>query len=79
MPDPMIQTERRGDVLIVTLNRPDRLNAAPPQMFEDLRTALATLDGARAVLIAAAGSARARMSAAGRSGATTPATPPSRR
>ncbi len=55
MPDPMIQTERRGDVLIVTLNRPDRLNAAPPQMFEDLRTALATLDGARAVLIAAAG------------------------
>ena len=33
MPDPMIQTERRGDVLIVTLNRPARLNAAPPQMF----------------------------------------------
>ena len=55
MPDPMIQTERRGDVLIVTLNRPDRLNAAPPEMFDDLRTALATLDGARAVLIAAAG------------------------
>ena len=23
-------TERRGDVLVLTLNRPERLNAAPP-------------------------------------------------
>jgi len=47
--------ERRGDVLVLTLNRPDRLNAAPPAMFVELRDALAHLDGARAVLIAGAG------------------------
>ncbi|UZK70722.1 enoyl-CoA hydratase-related protein [Sphingomonas sp. S1-29] len=50
-----ILTERRGDVLVVTLNRPDRLNAAPPAMFDELRAALGDLDGARAVLIAGAG------------------------
>ncbi len=46
-----ILSERRGDVLVLTLNRPDRLNAAPPAMFEELAAALADLDGARAVLI----------------------------
>lgn len=50
-----ILTERNGDVLIVTLNRPDRLNAAPSRMFEEISDALANLDGARAVLIAGAG------------------------
>ena len=30
----MILSERRGDVLVLTLNRPERLNAAPPQMFD---------------------------------------------
>ena len=57
MVDDMIRTERRGDVLIVTLNRPDRLNAAPPAMFEAIGAAMANLDGARAVLIAGAGRA----------------------
>jgi 2-(1,2-epoxy-1,2-dihydrophenyl)acetyl-CoA isomerase len=52
-----ILAERRGDVLVVTLNRPDRLNAAPPAMFDDIRAALAELDGARAVLLAGAGRA----------------------
>ncbi|MBN8815563.1 MAG: enoyl-CoA hydratase/isomerase family protein [Sphingomonas sp.] len=52
-----ILTERRGDVLVVTLNRPDRLNAAPPAMFVEIAQALANLDGARAVLIAGAGRA----------------------
>ena len=52
-----ILTERRADVLVLTLNRPDRLNAAPPAMFVELREALARLDGARAVLIAGAGRA----------------------
>ncbi|MGN6375365.1 MAG: 2-(1,2-epoxy-1,2-dihydrophenyl)acetyl-CoA isomerase, partial [Sphingomonas sp.] len=33
-----ILTERRGDVLVVTLNRPDRLNAAPPLMFDEIGT-----------------------------------------
>ncbi len=52
-----ILTERRGDVLVLTLNRPDRLNAAPPAMFEALRAALTDLDGARAVLVTGAGRA----------------------
>ena len=52
-----ILTERRGDVLVVTLNRPDRLNAAPPAMFGEIREALGNLDGARAVLITGAGRA----------------------
>ncbi|MGL4302191.1 MAG: enoyl-CoA hydratase-related protein [Sphingomonas sp.] len=51
----MIEADRRGDVLVLTLNRPERLNAAPPAMFVELRSALGALDGARAVLIAAAG------------------------
>jgi 2-(1,2-epoxy-1,2-dihydrophenyl)acetyl-CoA isomerase len=50
-----ILAERRGDVLVLTLNRPDRLNAAPPAMFGELRAAIGNLDGARAVLIAGAG------------------------
>jgi 2-(1,2-epoxy-1,2-dihydrophenyl)acetyl-CoA isomerase len=52
-----ILTERRGDVLVVTLNRPERLNAAPPAMFEEITAALGTLDGARAVLVGGAGRA----------------------
>jgi 2-(1,2-epoxy-1,2-dihydrophenyl)acetyl-CoA isomerase len=50
-------TERRGAVLVLTLNRPDRLNAAPPAMFVELREALADLGGARAVLLTGAGRA----------------------
>ncbi len=52
-----ILTERRGDVLAITLNRPDRLNAAPPAMFDEIKAALADLDGARAVLLLGAGRA----------------------
>jgi len=52
-----ILSERRGDVLVLTLNRPDRLNAAPPAMFDELREALGALDGARAVLFTGAGRA----------------------
>ena len=51
----MLLSERRDDVLVLTLNRPDRLNAAPPQMFDELRDAIGNLDGARAVLLAGAG------------------------
>jgi len=46
----MIRTTRDGDVLTITLNRPERLNAAPPQMFEEIGAALDELNGARAVL-----------------------------
>ena len=53
----MILSERRGDVLVVTLNRPERLNAAPPQAFEEIAHAIANLDGARAVLFAGSGRA----------------------
>jgi 2-(1,2-epoxy-1,2-dihydrophenyl)acetyl-CoA isomerase len=52
-----ILTEKKGDVLVVTLNRPERLNAASLQMAEDLGTALYDLQGARAVLITGAGRA----------------------
>ncbi|MEG3123714.1 enoyl-CoA hydratase-related protein [Sphingomonas sp. GB1N7] len=53
----MILSERRGDVLVLTLNRPERLNAAPPKLFDELRDAIANLDGARAVLVTGAGRA----------------------
>ena len=52
-----ILLDRRGDVLVVTLNRPDRLNAAPPALFVEIAGALRDLDGARAVLITGAGRA----------------------
>ncbi len=52
-----ILSERHGEVLVLTLNRPDRLNAAPPAMFVELREALADLGGARAVLVMGAGRA----------------------
>ncbi|MBR0551660.1 enoyl-CoA hydratase-related protein [Stakelama marina] len=53
----MILTERRGDVLIITLDRPDRLNAAPPVMFDRVREVLDDLSGARAVLLRGEGRA----------------------
>lgn len=53
----MIRSERRGDVLALTLNRPERLNAAPPQLFDELRDAIQDLEGARAVLVTGAGRA----------------------
>jgi 2-(1,2-epoxy-1,2-dihydrophenyl)acetyl-CoA isomerase len=49
--DDLIRTSRDGDVLAITLNRPDRLNAATPEMFEAIAHAVDNLDGARAVLI----------------------------
>ena len=52
-----ILSERRGDVAVLTLNRPERLNAAPTAMFDELRAALDALGDARAVLIAGAGRA----------------------
>jgi 2-(1,2-epoxy-1,2-dihydrophenyl)acetyl-CoA isomerase len=52
-----IRTARDGDVLTITLDRPERLNAAPPQMFEEIGAALNDLGGARAVLFSGAGRA----------------------
>lgn len=52
-----ILTERRGDVQVLTINRPERLNAAPPLTFDEIRAALSELGGARAVLLTGAGRA----------------------
>ena len=52
-----IRTAWDGDVLTITLNRPERLNAAPPLMFEEIGAALKGLGGARALLIAGEGRA----------------------
>ena len=52
-----ILTEKKGDVLVITLNRPERLNAASIQLAEDLTVALYDLQGARAVLLTGGGRA----------------------
>lgn len=44
-------------VATIILNRPDRLNAAPPAMFDEIAHALDNLDDARVVLITGAGRA----------------------
>lgn len=50
-----ILTERRGGVLTITLNRPERLNAASIQLADEFRAALYDVGDARAVLITGAG------------------------
>ncbi len=54
-----IRVERDGPLLTITLNRPERLNAMPPQMADELGQAFYDLgsgnDGARAVLITGEG------------------------
>lgn len=52
-----IRTARDGDVLTITLNRPERLNAAPPQMFDEIGVVLDNLGEARALLIMGEGRA----------------------
>ena len=52
-----ILTSRDDDVLTVTLNRPERLNAAPPQMADEIFDAIRDLDGTRAVLLKGEGRA----------------------
>lgn len=52
-----LATERDGDLLVVTLNRPERLNSASVELCAELTDALHTLEGARAVLITGAGRA----------------------
>ena len=52
-----IEVTAQGDVKVVMLNRPERLNAAPPQMFDEICDAIADLGGARALLIRSNGRA----------------------
>lgn len=49
--------ERIGDVLKISFNRPERLNACAPDMARDIAHAVTNLDGARAVLITGIGRA----------------------
>ena len=76
----MIRLDLRGSVALLTLNRPERLNAAPPQMFAEISSALRALPGlgARALLITGEGRAfcsgadlQNRGQATGSRGATT--------
>lgn len=56
--DDSLQTARRGDVLVLTLNRPERLNAMTAPMVTALLAALAAAEadeGIRAVLLHGAG------------------------
>ena len=52
-----IATARDGDVLTITLNRPERLNACPPQMAEELFAAFRDFGDARAILLRGEGRA----------------------
>ncbi len=45
------------NIATITLNRPERLNAMPPQMADEISDALDHLDGARALLITGEGRA----------------------
>ncbi|MBX7526504.1 enoyl-CoA hydratase-related protein [Qipengyuania vesicularis] len=53
----MIRTEREGNVLTITLDRPERLNACPPAMADEIFTAVRDIGDARAVLIKGEGRA----------------------
>jgi 2-(1,2-epoxy-1,2-dihydrophenyl)acetyl-CoA isomerase len=50
-----IRVDRDGPLLTITLNRPERLNAMPPQMADELGMAFYDLGDARAVLITGEG------------------------
>jgi 2-(1,2-epoxy-1,2-dihydrophenyl)acetyl-CoA isomerase len=50
-----IKVETAGPLTTITLNRPDRLNAMPPQMADELGEAFYDLGDARAVLITGEG------------------------
>jgi enoyl-CoA hydratase len=59
VPDPVL-VERRGAVALVTLNRPDRLNALTSELLGALRDAVRALDGdsgVRTVVVTGAGRA----------------------
>ena len=60
MPEPLVLSERRGAVALLTLNRPDKLNAINGPVIEALDAALdaAEADGSvRAIVVAGAGRA----------------------
>ena len=52
-----IKLDISDNIATITLNRPERLNAMPPQMADEISEALDNLDGARVVLITGEGRA----------------------
>src|SRR5258707_11811115 len=55
---PLIQIESRGAIAIVTLNRPEKLNALTPAMLDQLEAAAASVESdpaLRAVVLTGAG------------------------
>ena len=60
MTDPLVLVERDDPIAVVTLNRPDRLNALSDELMEELVARLVELDGDEAVrCIVLAGNERA--------------------
>ena len=60
MPEPLVLSERRGAVALLTLNRPDKLNAINVPVIEALDAALDAAeadDAVRAIVVAGAGRA----------------------
>ena len=53
----MITVESTDDVCTLTLNRPDRLNACPPQMADEIFAAVRNIGDARALVLQGAGRA----------------------
>ncbi|WP_095011959.1 enoyl-CoA hydratase-related protein [Tsuneonella mangrovi] len=52
-----IKVERSGDVMKLTLNRPERLNACPPQMADEIFAAVRDRGDVRAILVTGEGRA----------------------
>ncbi|HAS09218.1 MAG TPA: 2-(1,2-epoxy-1,2-dihydrophenyl)acetyl-CoA isomerase, partial [Acidimicrobiaceae bacterium] len=53
----MIRTERHDEVLVCTIDRPDRRNAVDAEHLDGLRAAFEGVGDARALVLAGAGSA----------------------
>jgi len=51
----MILTERQGDLVTITLNRPDKANALTAAMIEELIAAVETAGNAKAIILTGAG------------------------
>lgn len=52
-----IRADRSGNILTITLNRPERLNACPPVMADEIFAAIRDLGDARAVVLKGEGRA----------------------
>lgn len=51
MPEEFVLTEKRGAVALLSLNRPDKLNALSPQMLEALADSLESVDQNEAIRV----------------------------